>query len=1073
MGVTLEFGVLGPLEVTELGRPVALSGGKARCLLATLLVHRGRVLSTDRLIEELWEENPPADAANALQVKVSQLRRAIGPARLVTRCPGYSLEVEPHDVDAVRFERLVRQGRQAVARGAWQEAGTALREAGELWRGPALATVDGTSVRIEARRLEEARLNALEDRIDAELALGLHRELVGELQALVSEHPFRERLWAQLILALYRSGRQSEALRVYQQARQALVEQLGLEPGVELRRMEAAVLAQDPSLGTPPPPPAVGEALPSTSSSPVALTRFVGRQQALASVCAMLGDARLVTLTGAGGVGKTRLALEAVATLRTSVADGVWVVELGRVTDGAAVPWAVASVLGVRDVGGSGPPQRLEDRLVRFVRSKRLLLVLDNCEHVVAATASIVEELLRGCDQLRVLATSREPLAVPGEVRWRVPSLEVPEADVEDPEVIGASEAVQLFVDRASAVQPGFSLTSETAPAVAEICRRLDGIPLGIELGAARVNALPVTEISSRLDDRFRFLVGGARTALPRHQTLRALVEWSYDLLSEDERLVFERLSLFVAGASLDAAERVCAGAGVDESSVVEVIGRLVDKSLLVAVEGVGGRVRYRMAETLREYGRERLVASGGHDEARRHQGEWFVTLAEAAEPAAWGSRQEEWLGRLDEDHDDIRSVLDWLVHAPEPELALRLGGALGWYWYVRGRQREGRDRLEAGLSVAHGGQVSARVRAKALAWAGYLAQADLDVDTAVALCEEALSLVAGCDDPHALAGTQLLLAIVLVRRGEHERVIELVQEAAACFTRTGDAGAIGWCHHALCIDALSGGDLSASWAACSDALSHFKASGNRWGMGRMNYVLGAIAQIRGGHEDAVIFYEECLVHARALGAREVEVTALAQLGHLAERTGDRDRAEACHQQARASARRVGGADTGNIGAAPTATQRRGDLARAQNLTRETLGWYRQAGDDEGAALCLEWLAFLTEATGDHVEAERRHRDVVQLAAAAGKPRPLVRGLEALARVAVALDDNARGVTLLEAADGMRRSWGIPRAGWEQAEADRVAATARAAVGEGCFVAAGARGRSMPVEEALSLAGAR
>jgi predicted ATPase/DNA-binding SARP family transcriptional activator len=575
----MEFRILGPLEVDDGTGPVRIPGAKERALLADLLVHAGRVVSADRLIDDLWGDQPPGNPANTLQGRVSALRRALGPVAgvLVTRPPGYLLELDHEQVDAARFDRLVAEARRSAARDS-PDAARQLDEALALWRGPALAEfADQPWAQAEAARLEELRLVAVELRAEVGLAAGRHSELVGELEALVAAHPHRERLRARLMLALYRSGRQADALRVYQETRAVLAEELGIDPSPELQRLHRGILTQDPSLDG----AAAVPATPPPRNLPERLTSFVGRELELSEVGKLVEQHRLVTITGPGGAGKTSLAVELARQLGDGWPDGVWLVELAALRDPGLVPEAVIAALGIGEEPGvaSGPLAAPVERLAEFVRDKGLLLVLDNCEHLAGACAELVERLLRGAPGLKVLATSREVLGVPGEVRWPVPPLAVPE-DAVAAEALAGFDAVRLFAERARMADPDFVLDADSGPAAAELCRRLDGMPLAIELAAARVRVLPTRELAARLHDRFRLLTGGARTADPRQRTLRATVDWSWELLEEPDRRLFRRLAVFAGGWTLDAAEAVCAGDGVAADDVLDGMVRLVDRSL-------------------------------------------------------------------------------------------------------------------------------------------------------------------------------------------------------------------------------------------------------------------------------------------------------------------------------------------------------------------------------------------------------------------------------------------------------------------------------------------------------------
>src|SRR5512132_881103 len=566
----MDFGILGPLEVRNGGGLVRVPGAKERALLADLLVHAGRVVAADRLVEDLWGDQPPGNPANTLQGRVSALRRALGPAGaglVVTRPPGYVLEVDAERVDAGRFEGLVA----AAGRATGAAAARLLEQALGLWRGAALVEfADQPWAQVEAR-----------------LAGGGQAGVVAELEGLVAEHPTRERLRGLSMLALYRSGRQADALGVYQATRTVLAEELGIDPSPELQRLHQAILVQDPTLDA-----AAPERDLPRHNLPERLTSLVGREQELRDVAKLVEQHRLVTVVGPGGAGKTSLAVALAERLVAGHPDGVWLVELAALRDPALLAEVVAVTLGLGEEA-AGPGIALPapaERLATFAADKAMLLVLDNCEHLVGACAELVGRLLQAGPRVRVLATSREVLGVPGEVVWPIPPLAVPdpaEADAAGaggqaaaPEVLVGYDAVRLFVERATSADPGFVLDATSGPAVAELCRRLDGLPLAIELAAARVRALPPVELAARLQDRFRLLAGGARTLDPRQQTLRATVDWSWELLKDPDRRLLRRLSVFSGGWTIAAAETVCAGDGLEPGDVLDGLFRLVDRSL-------------------------------------------------------------------------------------------------------------------------------------------------------------------------------------------------------------------------------------------------------------------------------------------------------------------------------------------------------------------------------------------------------------------------------------------------------------------------------------------------------------
>ena len=718
----MEFAILGPLEVRDGPAPVRVPGAKERALLADLLVNAGRVVPADRLVEDLWGDDPPGNPANTLQGRVSALRRALGPAggALVTRPPGYLLEAGPEQVDAGRFERLVAEATAAAA-GEGPRAARQLEEALGLWRGPALAEfADQPWAQAEAARLEELRLAATEALVELRLAAGGHAGLVGELEGLVAAHPTRERLRGQLMVALYRSGRQADALGAYQQAREVLAEELGIDPSPELQRLHHQILLQDPALEAAVP----DRALP-RHNLPERLTSLVGREGELREVAKLVEEHRLVTVTGPGGAGKTSLAVALAERLAAGYPDGVWLVELAALREPALLGEAVAAVLGLDEAGGTGtPPPSRAERLASFVPDKAMLLVLDNCEHLVEACAGLARRLLEAGPRLRVLATSREVLGVPGEVVWPIPPLAVPAAaddtdagPAEDarqataPEALAGFDAVRLFVERAASADPGFVLDAASAPVVAELCRRLDGLPLAIELAAARTRALPPAELAARLEDRFRLLAGGARALDPRQQTLRATVDWSWDLLEERDRRLLRRLSVFSGGWTVAAAEAVCGGDGLEAAEVLDGLFRLVDRSLIVrgttpavpltppVVAAGGDPARFTMLETLRAYGAERLAEAGESGTLAARHTAWCLELAEQA---AAHRTARPWLRRVAADYDNLRAALDRTVAGRDVETALRLAAALAWFWWTT-HTIEGRQRMAGVLALADG----------------------------------------------------------------------------------------------------------------------------------------------------------------------------------------------------------------------------------------------------------------------------------------------------------------------------------------------------------------------------------
>jgi predicted ATPase/DNA-binding SARP family transcriptional activator len=714
-------------------------------LLVVLLLHADQVVSTDELIDALWGERSPACAANALQAHVSALRRVLEPHRgtsdsdwlLITRAPGYLLRLGGHQLDLVRFERLVGDARAAMHADPGLAADR-FRDALGLWRGPALADfVYERFANAEAARLEEMRLGALEDCMDCELVQGNQADVVAELEGLVAEHPLRERLAGQLMLALYRCGRQADASRVFQSTRSALVGELGMEPGRALRKLLQQILEQDPKLELTErsrrAAAATAVAAPRPRHNlPIELTSFVGRERELEEICGLLQQRRLLTLTGAGGSGKTRLALRAARRALERYPDGVWVVELAPLADPALVASAIVASIGIRTQAGT-----LVEALKRSLRDSHLLIVLDNCEHLVDACASLAHELLSSCERVWILATSQQPLGIASEVAWPVPGLELPgDTATESPEEVAQSAAVRLFAERACAVRPGFTLDSGAAGVVAQICRRLDGIPLAIELSAARTRALNPGDILRRLDDRFRLLTGGARDALPRHQTLQATIDWSHDLLAERERVLFRRLSVFAGDWTLTDAEHVCADKSLPVEDVFDVLSELVVKSLVAAEPSLTGTTRYGMLETLRAYAGQQLRACAEHEILGRHHFDRFLELAEGAHARRESTGLNAELETIVAHQDNIRAALGFARMA-DPDRMVRLAGAVEQLW-LAGNISEGRRWLEEALSITPD---AAPERISALNISAGLAILQQDHENARRLIDESLGL--------------------------------------------------------------------------------------------------------------------------------------------------------------------------------------------------------------------------------------------------------------------------------------------------------------------------------------------
>jgi predicted ATPase/DNA-binding SARP family transcriptional activator len=1061
----VEFRILGPLEVLDGATPVAVSGAKERALLADLLIHAGRVVAADRLIEDLWGERPPGNPANTLQGRVWALRRALGPvaARLTTRSPGYLLDVDPELVDAARFERLAADADRAAARDPARALGL-LAEALGLWRGPALAEfADQPWAQAEAARLEELRLAAVELRAELRLAAGRHGELVGELEALVAAHPLRERPRGQLMLALYRSGRQADALGVYRETRALLDEELGVDPSPELQRLHQAILTQDPALEVEAP----DRRRPPPHNLPERLTSFVGREVELREVGKLLQAHRLVTATGPGGAGKTSLAVELARKVAGGWPDGVWLVELAALRDPALVPGVVIATLGLGEEPGEPghPPPAPAERLVEFARDKHLLLLLDSCEHLAAACAALAERLLRAAPGVKVLATSRELLGVAGEARWPVPPLAAPgpEETGGPPEALARFDAVRLFAERAALADPGFRLDAESGPAVAELCQRLDGMPLAIELAAARVRALPAGELLERLGDRFALLAGGGRTADPRQRTLRATVDWSHQLLGEADRRLFRRLAVFAGGFTVAAAEAVCGGDGLRSQDVLDGLLRLVDRSLVVAA---GGRpARFRLLETLRAYGQERLAEAGEADAVTGRHTAWFLDLAERAARHRSSLRR---LRLLDADYDNLRAALDRAVAHGDHQTALRLGGALGWYWFMF-HHAEGRQRLADVLALADDQPPSPQL-ALALQAAAMVEALLTPTGAAVDTARRSLELFERFGDRQAAATSRLMLGLAEYQLGQ-AGAARLAEEAEAAFAEAGDPwgeAAAGLIQFVADADHLG---PNRAETAGRRVLERFRALDDHWGIALTLFGLGEVGKARGDIAGAARRFEEALAAAREAGPTWIVGASLTYLASLAALQGDDDRATALYAEAVEFSRRTGlrrglafaRNEMGN------AARARGDLERARQLhqqalpvVREILGW--------SVPHTLGQLGCAEARLGDLDSAEAHLREAATLLLATPQPATAALILVGLALAALGHGRAEQATVLLGAAEATRERIGATPTGAERAEAELAFDAARSRLDADAIQAALTSGRGLATEQALQVA---
>jgi len=762
----LEYSVLGPLEVAGPDGVLPITGRNERIVLAALVGWAGDVVSSDRLAEALWGEEPPRSSMKVIQNLVMRLRKVLGSEVIATRPGGYVLRADSDAIDVRRFHRFVAEGRAAANDEAWEASASSLAAAIELWRGQPLVEIDHWQLgQWEAARLEEQHRAVTEEFAEAELACGKHREALARLYNMVSEEPLREHRWALLMLALYRCGQHAEALRSYQRAC-ALLGELGLAPGPELSALERAIGAGDLSVG----PQTLGRLRVNDGSESIAvidltsglgggqgirpgssagnlpaqLTSFVGRDADLRGVAVALRHSRLVTITGAGGVGKTRLAIQVAKEVVGDYPDGALFCELAAATSSGELADAVAASIGAR----TRPAFTVEQSVVDRLRDTEILLVLDNCEHLVDDARRFAELVLHSCPRLHILATSRERLGAAGEQIWPLGSLSVP-----DPSDLGPhdqTEAVTLFADRARSVKPSFTIGPANTAAVDEICRRLDGIPLAIELAAARVAVMTPTEIAANLDLRFRLLRGTSAPSDGRHSTLRATLDWSYSLLEDVERQVFDRLGVFSGRFDAAAAAAVASPFGVEAWDVLDALGELVSQSMVVTVDDAGSDVtRYLLLETFRHYSLERLHETGEVIDARRRHAEHYAGVAEATGHALRGPDELAWRARFRADRDNLRVAVSWGLGSEiesDRMLGLRIIGAL-----AHESMQEGEPiGVLAEAALVHAETAPAGVRTAVFASAAWFVHRRGDVDMARELCLAALrgGLPPGCPSP-------------------------------------------------------------------------------------------------------------------------------------------------------------------------------------------------------------------------------------------------------------------------------------------------------------------------------------
>ena len=801
-----------------------------------------------------------------------------------------------------------------------------------------------------------------------------------------------------------------------------------------------------------------------SNNLPIQLTTFIGREREIEDAKRLLSTTHLLTLMGSGGAGKTRMAIQVAADLIEEFPKGVWLVELAPLAEPTLVVQAVASTFQVREAAG----RSLLDLLVDYLQPKSLLLVLDNCEHLVSACAQLVSALLRACPGVKVLATSREALGIAGETTYHVPPLSRPDPRRRPSlEALTQFESVQLFVERGVHSQPRFALTEANATAVAHICHRLDGIPLAIELAAARVKVLTPDQIAARLDDRFRLLTGGSRTGLPHHQTLRAAMDWSYSLLSEEERTVLRRLAVFAGGFSFEAAEAICADGGVEVFAVLDLLTNLVDKSL-VAAEGLNGDIRYRLLETIRQYGLEKLRESGETPQVHRRHLQWYLDVAEAAEPELQGPDQIGWLNRLEMEHDNLRAALEWVkAEDGEPEAGLRLAGALHRFWAMRGHLSEGREWLEGILGRSPG---ESPARAKAIYGAGVLAFDRGDYAGAERLCEQSLTLYRERGDKLGVALSVDILARLRRDRGDYRRAITLLEDNLTLCRALNHTWLLARTLHILALTVRRQGDYERAKALLEESLTLWRRTGDKWGLARSLTSLGVLARLQGDYARAQALHEETMALSKELGDKRQLAEALLTLGTVAEDQGDFGRATALYEECLILSRESGYKLQGAVSLMNLGIVRhyQGDDAGAKELVEEAKALLVELGAKQQIGLCLMMLGTVAFVRGDAERAVAFYRESLTLYQALGDKRGMAELLECMASVGVTRKQAERAARLFGAAEALREATRAPLPMSDRPHYDRTLAALRGQLPEEAFAAAWAQGRAMALEDAVN-----
>ncbi len=1019
----LKLYLLGPLRIECGEQTTHLSTRKAESLLAYLALHP-ETQTRERLAALFWGDSSDKQARTSLRTALAVIRRQFG--KQILRADRETVQLNPaypHSVDALEFASALELG-SAHSR---QSEIIKLQAAVELYQGDLLSDFYDDWIMPERENFHARYIDALLLLIQRLRARSEYDSAIAYAQKVLAADRANELAYQHLMFCYHAIGDRSTALKQFDECKRILAEELGVDPSPETLALYESIKQSD----------ALSETRPAhLTNLPVPITSFVGRKQEMAEVKRLLLNTRLLTLTGPGGIGKTRLAKEAAFDLVHAFKDGVWIVELGELMDASRVAQAIAKTLGIRDTSN----QPFDQIITAALASKAVLLILDNCEHLIETCAHIVETLLSHCPDLKILATSREALDIPGETVWQVPGLGLPDWEEtsrvaeERLAALRQYDAVRLFADRAAASVPAFQLTNYNAFAVAQVCQRLDGIPLAIELAAARAKTLTVEQIAERLDDRFRLLTGGSRTALPRYQTLRSLIDWSYDLLSEPERALFRRLAVFAGGWTLEAAEAVCCCEQIESIRILELKARLVDKSL-VLMEEYNSSTRYRFLETIRQYARDKLLESEEAARTRDRHRDWFLALTEEAEIGLRTGEQLFWLNHLETEHDNLRAALDWsLGHgessADDAEKGLRIAGALAQFWAMHGHLGEGRRWLAQALRSPTG---SIPPRAKALAGNGVLAYLQSDLPHAAESCEQSLTLARQTDD-------KWLIGVSLFVLGEYHR---------------------NYRH-----------DPPRAQALLAESLALARKVNDPWLKALTLYGLGLQSHLQGDQDKATGFLEESLELCRSIGDKWLCAAVLNYLGDQAHTMADYDRAAELYGEAlilRQALKDKGGiaGSLNNLGDMARHLQH---YARAESQYESSLALFRELGQRESIAIVLDNLGFVALHQANLEKSRTLFGESLTLFHSISNQAGIAECLTGFASVAVANKQFVRAARLYGATAALLKAIGAHLPPADRAEYDRDSAVARRELGEPAFDATCGEGRVLSLDQTIEYA---